>query len=218
MPILTTPDDDTFAARVAVGARAGERRDAARNRRALLDGAQALIAESGVSAMTMDAVASRAGVGKGTLYRRFGSRAGLMLALLDRAAEELQTAVSSGPPPLGPGAADPVERLVAFGHAQLDLVARQEELLLAAGAAVFDNGVYLGAVGHIRTLLRQTGNTTHDLLAAQILVAGLDPQLIWHQRHIQGIALAELADNWALIARRIAGLAPRVSDDTKEIA
>ena len=60
-----------------------ERSDAARNRRALLDAATELFAESGPAALTMRGVAQRAGVGKATVSRRFGNRAGLMLALLD---------------------------------------------------------------------------------------------------------------------------------------
>ena len=60
-----------------------ERGDAARNRRLLLDAARTLIAERGPDAVSTDDIAAAAGVGKGTLFRRFGSRAGLMLELLD---------------------------------------------------------------------------------------------------------------------------------------
>jgi len=49
--------------------------------------------------MTMDAVASAAGVGKGTVFRRFGDRAGLTVALLDDYMLEFQDAFLSGPPP-----------------------------------------------------------------------------------------------------------------------
>ena len=62
-----------------------ERRDAARNRELLLDAAHRLVDRDGVEAVTTDAVAAEAGVGKGTVFRRFGSRAGLMTALLDHA-------------------------------------------------------------------------------------------------------------------------------------
>ncbi len=60
-----------------------ERGDAARNRARVLEAASRLFDEQGVEAVTMDAVACAAGVGKGTLFRRFGDRAGLCLALLD---------------------------------------------------------------------------------------------------------------------------------------
>ncbi|MGH3637242.1 MAG: helix-turn-helix domain-containing protein, partial [Mycobacterium sp.] len=60
-----------------------ERGDAARNRALLLDAAHRLVAERGADAVTMDDIAAAAGVGKGTVFRRFGSRAGLMMVLLD---------------------------------------------------------------------------------------------------------------------------------------
>src|SRR5881409_2392334 len=55
-----------------------ERSDAAGNREALLGAAARLVERCGVEAVTMDAVAEAALVGKGTVFRRFGSRAGLM--------------------------------------------------------------------------------------------------------------------------------------------
>ena len=89
-----------------------ERGDAARNRALLLDAARKLIAERGAEAVSMDDVAAAAGVGKGTLFRRFGSRSGLMIVLLDEDEMIEQQAFMFGPPPLGPGA-PPLERLLA---------------------------------------------------------------------------------------------------------
>src|SRR5205814_1714189 len=63
--------------------------------------------------------AAAAGVGKGTLFRRFGDKAGLAVALLDERERVLQAAILSGPPPLGPEA-PPTERLRAFVDAYLD--------------------------------------------------------------------------------------------------
>src|SRR3954462_11525586 len=96
-----------------------ERRDAARNRSALLVAAQDLVDRCGAAAVTMDAVAAAAGVGKGTVFRRFESREGLMAALLDHSETEWQRNVMSGEPPLGPGA-EPWERLMAFGRSRLE--------------------------------------------------------------------------------------------------
>src|SRR3954452_13060276 len=102
-----------------LGAPPPERRDAARNRVLLLDAAKRLIEGCGASAVTMDAVAAEAGVGKGTVFRRFATREGLMGALLDHSETEWQAQVMSGPPPLGPGG-DPWERLLAFGRSRLE--------------------------------------------------------------------------------------------------
>jgi AcrR family transcriptional regulator len=191
-----------------------ERSDAARNRRALLDAATELIAESGPAALTMRDVAQRAGVGKGTVFRRFGSRAGLMLALLDHSEHQLQSAVIAGPPPLGPGA-DPVERLVAFGRAKLDLIAAQGDILAAAGT-VFDTSAYCAMLTHIQSLLRAAEAPGDALLTAQLLAAGLDAGLVLHQMGDQNVPLARIADNWETVARQLAGRQSKPHQGIKE--
>ena len=108
-----------------------ERRDAARNRELLLDAAHRLVDRDGVDAVTMEAVATEAGVGKGTVFRRFGSRAGLMTALLDHGEARWQGRVISGPPPLGPGA-PALDRLVAFGESRLERTLVSGDLMVAA--------------------------------------------------------------------------------------
>src|SRR6476620_4828846 len=105
-----------------------ERGDAARHRTLLLDAARRLIAERGPDAVTTDDIAAAAGVGKGTLFRRFGSRAGLMLVLLDEDEKAEQHAMMFGPPPLGPGA-PPLERLLAYGGDRLNFVHIHHALL-----------------------------------------------------------------------------------------
>lgn len=65
-----------------------ERSDAARNRRVILDAAERLITERGVDAVSMDDIAAAAGVGKGTLFRRFGDRTGLIKALVNQYRDE----------------------------------------------------------------------------------------------------------------------------------
>ena len=59
------------------------RADARRNEDALLEAAKAIFGESGVDAPARE-IAARAGVGVGTLYRRFPSRADLVIAVFKR--------------------------------------------------------------------------------------------------------------------------------------
>jgi AcrR family transcriptional regulator len=148
-----------------------ERADAARNRAAILDAAAGLFAEHGVDAVSMDQVAAAAGVGKGTLFRRFGDKAGLAAALLDARERVLQEGILHGPPPLGPGAA-PAERLAAFADAYLDYlfehlpVVRMSET--AAPGARYRIGAYRFWHRHLTVLLAETpdpDHTAHALLA-----------------------------------------------------
>lgn len=142
---------------VPLGRGRARRRDAARNRAHVLDVARWLAGERGFGAVTMDLVASEARVGKGTLYRGFGSRAGLAQALVDDAERDLQARILSGPPPLGWGA-PPAERLDAFFAAYLDLLAANAELLVETERGRpgerFHTGAYAFWHTHVAALLR----------------------------------------------------------------
>ncbi|WP_328807853.1 helix-turn-helix domain-containing protein [Nonomuraea antri] len=90
-----------------VGQPGPERADAARNRQKIIEVAARMIAEQGAEQLSLDEVARAAGVGVGTVYRRFGDRAGLVYALIDESERRFQAAFLTGPPPLGPGGPDP---------------------------------------------------------------------------------------------------------------
>ena len=182
-----------------------ERADAARNRRLLLDAAEALVAEQGADAVTMDKVAAKAGVGKGTVFRRFTNRAGLMRALLDHTETQLQQDFMFGPPPLGPGAA-PFERLVAFGCARLALVGVEGEVLRAADASPetrYTHPAHRLCHAHIAMLMRAAGVTGDIPLLADVLMAALDASLVMQQLSTPGIDLARVVAAWEDLVRRI---------------
>src|SRR5690606_1225532 len=107
------------------------RRDAARNRDAVLRAALCLVAREGAAAVTMESVAEAAGVGKGTVFRRFGNRRGLMAEVLNQSEMAWQAEVISGTPPLGPGA-PAYDRLLAFGRSRLELNLQHADLIEAA--------------------------------------------------------------------------------------
>jgi AcrR family transcriptional regulator len=117
-----------------------ERADAVRNRHSVLRAAEQLLAEGGGDHVSLDRVAALAGVGKGTVFRRFGSRAGLLEALLEERSRQLRDAVRNGPPPLGPGAPAP-ERLLAFLDG-LGAIAEGNAALLSAHGQACAEGKY----------------------------------------------------------------------------
>jgi AcrR family transcriptional regulator len=151
-----------------------ERADARRNRLKVLEAAERLFAEQGVKNVSLDAIAAAAGVGKGTVFRRFGDRAGLAVALLDEREVELQGKILSGPPPLGPGAA-PVARVAAFLDAYLDLLDRHVELFMdsenASDGARYRIGSYRLWHRHLSILIAEArpeldvDYTAHFILA-----------------------------------------------------
>lgn len=183
-----------------------ERGDAARNRLLLLDAARRLIAEHGAEAVTMDDIATAAGVGKGTVFRRFGSRAGLMMVLLDEDEKASQQAFLFGPAPLGPGA-PPLDRLIAFGRARLQFTRDHHALLSDIGRDPESrfNAPAMVLHRHVRVLLDEAG-TTGDLDAqTDALLALLQADYVHHQLADRHLTLDQLGDRWESLARKLCG-------------
>ncbi len=71
------------------------RRDAERNRRLIIDGARVVFADRGLRG-SYDDIAREAGVGVGTVYRRFPDRQQLIDALFEEALEEIVAIAEEG--------------------------------------------------------------------------------------------------------------------------
>ncbi|MFJ5259871.1 TetR/AcrR family transcriptional regulator [Streptomyces sp. NPDC088387] len=187
------------------------RADAARNRARLLDAAARLVEKHGAAGVTMEAVAAAAAVGKGTVFRRFGDRTGLLNALLDHSEKKFQAAFLAGPPPLGPGA-PPDERLRAFGIAVLRRAADELELQMAAEPTP-DRRYVVPARrllhSHITILLREAVPDGDCELLAHALMAQLSPGLVHHLTRQCGMSQERLEAAWCdLVARVLTGGAP----------
>jgi AcrR family transcriptional regulator len=201
--------------RLPIGPPGAERADAARNREHLLKVAREMISESGVRRLTMDALAERAELGKGTVFRRFGSRAGIFAALLDDADRAFQLQVLCGPPPLGPGA-DVTARLVAYGRARIEFLLehhaieraaldRNQQVTIAAGGM---------STTHIRMLLGQAkregllSTSDIDSLAIQ-LAAALEGPFVMYLAPEENVTAdsarraVALADSWESLVEHV---------------
>ncbi len=182
-----------------------ERRDVVRNRRLIVETARVLFDERGVTGVTMEEVARVAGVGKGTLYRRFSNKGLLCQALLDEPTRKLQREVLGD---LGDASMGPVEklgcfleRLVTFTEENLDLLYGGHETLAGAERlAHFDHPAHewrrSTALGLLR-LAQRTGDLDQGLDAgylADALLAPLDIDLYYHQRRVRGISPGRIAN------------------------
>jgi AcrR family transcriptional regulator len=172
-----------------------ERADAARNRVRVLEAARELVDRDGLDRVTMDDIARAAGVGKGTVYRRFGDKSGLALALLDEHERRLQEQIVRGAPPLGPGA-KPAERLQAFFDAYVVLLVTHEDVArvaeTAAPGARYRSGVYAAWQTHVRMLLAEARPEVDAEIAADLLLGMVDADLIHHLRSGRGFSLERI--------------------------
>lgn len=186
-----------------------ERADARRNRERILRAAARLIDARGVQGVSMDDVAHEAGVGKGTLYRRFGDRGSLLRALIEVPESAFQNALIRGAPPLGPGA-PPRVRLHAFGHGLLELLEVNAPYLQAADSGApgrrYTHPAYVFYRTHLGLLLTEIlGASTRTEYLADSLMAPLSAEAFSHQRHGRGMSLQEICDGWHALTDAVAG-------------
>lgn len=167
-----------------------ERRDAARNRLRVLQAARSLFAERGVCETTMEEISARAGVGKGTLYRRYPNKGLLCQALLDEPTRDFQTRIMRITSDRGLAPLERLElffeRLVGFMEENLDLLYGAHTSLSPADRLshpAYDWRRWT-VLGLLREAARQ-GEVSEELdldYLATALLAPLDVELYHHQR------------------------------------
>ena len=180
------------------------RADAARNRDKVMAAAEKLFAERDASCVTMDAIAAEAGVGKGTLFRGFGDRAGLVLALLQEHETRLQEAIIRGPAPLGPGA-PPIDRLIAFGEALLKHLAQHGDLIAAAEGKLdrYRSGPFMVYQAHVAVLVREAAPEADWEYLTDTMLASLTATHLRYMRRVRQMDEERMAAGWADVVRRL---------------
>jgi AcrR family transcriptional regulator len=182
------------------------RADAMRNHERVLCTASRLFAERGPENVSMDQIAGEAGVGKGTLFRAFGDRAGLAAAVLSEHEAAFQDDVLRGPAPLGPGA-PPIERIAAFGTAYMAFLDGHIDLMLAVERGVgtrYKTGPFAMYRVHLGVLVREAlpEGFDHDY-TTDVLLAPLAADFFVYQRRTRGRGLPELADAYRCVVGRV---------------
>jgi AcrR family transcriptional regulator len=188
-----------------------ERADAARNRQAILDAADRLFAGTPApESVSMDEIAQAAGVGKGTLFRRFGDRASLIRAVYARRAEPLREQIERGPAPLGPATPNR-ERLAAILDAFAQLKIDNAHLTLAlegpgsvGSAGPYDSPAYREAHLLLTGLLEPDHGQSARLIA-HTLLAAVRADLLGHLVEEEGMNRRQISEHVARLVVSVAG-------------
>lgn len=112
-----------------------ERSDAAANRTLILSTAERLFRERGVENVCMAEVAETAGVGKGTLYRRFANKGELCLSLMDAQLAEFQDSMLARFQSLTERGVPFLEQLAQFLEGLAEFTENHSPLLLEVARA-----------------------------------------------------------------------------------
>ncbi|WP_165822348.1 TetR/AcrR family transcriptional regulator [Paenibacillus montanisoli] len=165
-----------------------ERKDAARHRELILDTASQLFHEHGVESVSMHQIAKSAGIGQGTLYRRYSSKAELCMELLNDSFKRFAERTSAELERSAGAAAS--ERLELFLRRWIDYITEEMQWFNAIKPDVWCNDErvnmfasppFLYVTGTIRTLLDeavQRGETkqpVHTEFAAFNIATSMSP-------------------------------------------
>ncbi|MFF7604578.1 TetR family transcriptional regulator [Streptomyces parvulus] len=183
------------------------RKDAARNEAAVLAAAGPLFDRcESPDDVTMADIAAAAGVGKGTLFRAFGDRVGLVKALYEARLRPFEEAVESGPPPLGPGA-PPAQRVLELLDALLCFKLDNRRLALALEGS--GSGSPYAAEHYdrwhtlLRTVLERIPGLDDGDFTAHALLAAVRADLVEHLAGREGVPRDRLRAMLADHTRRV---------------
>lgn len=175
-----------------------ERADAARNRLAILAAADRLFASStGSNEVSMDDIAVAAGVGKGTLFRRFGDRTSLIRQVYAVRLAPLREQIASGPAPLGPSGA-PRQRIAAIIDAIAVIKLENSHLMLAleSGSAsaqgIYQSPDYVAVHALLVDLVTASCGSRNAGWTAHILLATVRADLLRHLVAVEARSHAEV--------------------------
>ena len=162
------------------------RRDAVRNYHRILEAARAVLGEAGADAC-MEDIAARAGVGVGTVYRRFASKDALIDELLRLALEEILLATDEA---LACTDGHGLEQLLrALGHSFADH-ARYAGLLLQRPADAAASRRVRAAIAELTARAAVAGTVNPGITAGDVMA------LIWAMRGLVQAAGQVTPEAW----------------------
>ncbi len=184
-----------------------ERRDAAANRQLILETADKLFALRGVADVNMADIAEAAGVGKGTLYRRFANKSALCLALMDTQMKEFQESILGRMRQMAAQGTPKLEQLDQFLDALVYFVDRHLPLLCEVQRGGLLDGMSEGdlqrphfwqhmTISGLLQAAMDNGELPDDLdvpYLADALLATLNTSIVRFQREARHFSLARIS-------------------------
>jgi AcrR family transcriptional regulator len=170
------------------------RADAIRNRERVLEAAKAVFSQGGPEA-SLEAVAGRAGVGIGTLYRHFATREALYEAVYRREVEQLVALAKH----LVETEIAPVEALHRWLQAGVEFMATKKGM--AAALAMAAHGSSELVAYSLDRLTRALGELLQRAVAAGELRADIDPEDLL--RTLVGMCYAHDRPGWQVKVLRL---------------
>ena len=183
-----------------------ERADAAANRALILHTAERLFRERGVENVCMSEIAEAAGVGKGTLYRRYANKGELCLALLDTQMAEFQNAMLTLFNGLSAQGVPYLQQLATFLRSLVEFTDVHSPLLVEVQRAGMLQSFEQINLPHfwqymtVSALLKsaeRNGELERGLdleYLAEALLAPVQVDYFRFQRHVRGYSVQRIAD------------------------
>ena len=183
-----------------------ERADAAANRALILHTAERLFRERGVENVCMSEIAEAAGVGKGTLYRRYANKGELCLALMDTQMAEFQNAMLTLFNGLSAQGASYLQQLATFMRSLVEFTENHSPLLVEVQrAGMFQSVEHLNlphfwqymTVSALLKSAERNGELKGGLdleYLGESLLAPVQVDYFRFQRHVRGYPVERIAD------------------------
>lgn len=186
-----------------------ERSDAAEHRRLILQTARTLFEEHGVQEVSMHQIAKTAGIGQGTLYRRYAHKGDLCSALIEDAGYEVIGATENYLSDAA-SALSPVERLGGTLDLLIDFIDDKLQLLIPLHnvhssacastsmeekTAFFRSPIYINLKRILSELLQEIPSRTggsDPQMSAHVLLCSLNPAGYLYLRENLGFSKEEI--------------------------
>jgi AcrR family transcriptional regulator len=159
----------------------------------ILEAARRLVRDRGDTGFSMRTLAARAGVSLATPYNHFGSKAGVLAALLDRMIDRIEDRGAAA------DSTDPIDQVLRVAETATELICEDPAFYRAIVKETTSIEFALRPQV-IRRSLRLWRTSLSHAIEDGVLVPGMQPELLARQLFVQALGVTELWINEELDA------------------